>query len=78
MKAAVVQAKMAAAPRRGLSHLEAAIYVGVSPSTFQALVAEGKMPTARLIGGRNVWDIKALDAAFDDLPAKGGGSWGDM
>lgn len=74
----VAQVKGTALPRRGLSRIEAAIYIGVGITKFDELVAEGKMPRPRLIDGRKVWDIRALDLAFDELPGEaGGGSWSD-
>jgi excisionase family DNA binding protein len=66
-------------PRRGLSHTEAAMYVGISPSKFDQLLADGRMPAPRRIDGRKVWDIRDLDLAFDALPRETapGGSWDD-
>lgn len=58
-------------PRRGLSRVEAAVYVGVSPSLFDEMVADGRMPKGREINSRIVWDIRELDEAFDALPHKG-------
>jgi hypothetical protein len=55
-------------PRRGLSRDEAAMYVGISVNKFDELVASGRMPPPRLIDRRKVWDIRALDVAFDELP----------
>ncbi len=55
--------------RRGLSRAEAAAYVGVSPSLFDQMVADGRMPKPK--GGTNsrrIWDRRRLDAAFDALP----------
>ena len=54
-------------PRRGLSREEAAVYIGISPSKFDELVADGKMPKPVKIDGRRVWDIRQLDLAFDAL-----------
>ena len=70
------------APRRGLSRIDAAIYVGISPSKFDQMVADGRMPGARRIDGRKVWDVRELDLCFDDLPhaddaSPGGSSWDD-
>jgi predicted DNA-binding transcriptional regulator AlpA len=56
-------------PRRGLSHEEAAMFIGVSARKFDQLVADGRMPLPRRIDGRKVWDIRALDLAFDALPS---------
>jgi predicted DNA-binding transcriptional regulator AlpA len=56
------------APRRGLSRDEAALYVGIGPTKFDELVASGRMPRPKTIGTRKVWDVQALDIAFDELP----------
>jgi len=55
-------------PRRGLSHDEAAMYIGVSAGKFDELVVDGRMPAPVKIDGRKVWDIRSLDLAFDALP----------
>jgi predicted DNA-binding transcriptional regulator AlpA len=68
MTTAKAQLATAASPRRGLSHVEAAIYVGVGPSKFDEMVADGRMPPPRRIDGRKVWDRHELDASFNDLP----------
>jgi hypothetical protein len=58
--------------------MEAAIYVGVGPTKFDEMVADGRMPHPRLIDTRKVWDIRALDLAFEDLPEEGQkNSWAD-
>jgi hypothetical protein len=48
------------------------MYVGISASKFDELVVAGRMPRARVIDRRKVWDIRALDAAFDELPYENG------
>jgi predicted DNA-binding transcriptional regulator AlpA len=53
---------------RGLQREVAARYVGISPTKFDELVADGRMPQARRIDGRKVWDRFELDEAFADLP----------
>ena len=53
--------------RRGLSRVESAQYVGVSPSFFDRLVQERKMPAPKRIHSRTVWDVRALDSAFEAL-----------
>lgn len=58
-------------PRRGLRHDEAAEYIGVSARKFDELVADGRMPKPKRIDGRLVWDVRALDLAFDALPGSG-------
>ena len=54
--------------RRGLSRIEAAAYVGVSPSLFDVMVQDDRMPGPKLINTRTVWDRFALDHAFEALP----------
>jgi hypothetical protein len=78
----LIQLARRPAPRRGLSRLDAAIYVGISPTKFDQMVADGRMPGARRIDGRKVWDVCELDACFDDLPrdddaSPAGNSWDD-
>ena len=60
---------------RGLSRDEAARLVGVSTSTFDRLVADGRMPQPGRIFARKVWCSRAVNLAFDALldAAKGGG-----
>jgi hypothetical protein len=53
--------------KRGYSRVEAAAYVGISSTKFDQLVAEGRMPKAKQIDGRKVWDIRELDPAFEEL-----------
>jgi excisionase family DNA binding protein len=58
--------------RRGLSEVEAAIYLSLSPSFFRRLVDQGVMPRPRVAGGRRIWDVEELDVAFKALPREGG------
>jgi predicted DNA-binding transcriptional regulator AlpA len=53
---------------RGLSRAEAADYVGVSPSMFDIMVKDGRMPQPKRINSRTVWDRRRLDEAFEELP----------
>lgn len=55
-------------PPRGLCRVEAARYIGVSPTKFDEMVAASRMPPAKRIDARKVWDRLALDRAFSDLP----------
>ena len=55
-------------PPRGLSREQAAAYIGVSPSLFDILVKDGRMPAPKRINSRAVWDRLSLDAAFAALP----------
>lgn len=58
-------------PPRGLSRVESAAYIGVSPTKLDEMVRDGRMPRPKRIDGRVVWDRKQLDAAFDALPDDG-------
>lgn len=58
-------------PRRGLSREEAAVYIGVSVRKFDEMVTDGRMPRAKVIDARRVWDTHKLDLAFDALPTDG-------
>ena len=75
---AVTPVRVEVVPRRGLSRMEAARYVGVSMPTFDGLVRDGQMPKPFRIGRRVIWDLRKLDAAFDVLsgPEQGTG-WED-
>ncbi|MBY0370053.1 hypothetical protein K2X33_05160 [bacterium] len=53
---------------RGLCRVQAASYVGVSPSLFDEMVRDGRMPQPKRINARKVFDIRKLDLAFDALP----------
>ncbi|MDX3805289.1 MAG: hypothetical protein QHC89_02560 [Bosea sp. (in: a-proteobacteria)] len=55
-------------PPRGLCRVQAAAYIGVSPTLFDILVADGRMPQPKRINARKVWDLRKLDRAFDTLP----------
>jgi hypothetical protein len=59
--------EMRPVPRRGLSRDESAMYIGISAGKFDELVADGRMPTPVKIDSRKVWDVRALDLAFDAL-----------
>ena len=62
----------ASLPPRGLSRVMAAFYIGVSPSLFDAMVKDGRMPHPKRINTRTIWDVRTLDEAFDLLPTEGG------
>jgi predicted DNA-binding transcriptional regulator AlpA len=67
-------------PRRGLSRVESAMYVGVSPGKFDEMVKDGRMPQPLRIDGRKVWDMRELDLCFDELPRHDAGAvdtWAD-
>jgi predicted DNA-binding transcriptional regulator AlpA len=52
---------------RGLRREQAAAYIGVSPTKFDQLVADRRMPHPLRIDGCVVWDVQQLDLAFDAL-----------
>lgn len=45
----------------------AATYAGVSPTTFDDWIKQGIMPAGKMVGGCVLWDIRALDAAIDEM-----------
>ena len=59
-------------PPRLISRDAAAAYVGVSPNTFDKMIADGLMPNPRRLTERRLaWDVRQLDAAIDRLPVDG-------
>ncbi len=54
-----------------MSRVEAAEYVGVSPSLFDEMVKDGRMPRPKLINSRKVWHRQRLEKAFAELPEEG-------
>jgi hypothetical protein len=69
-------------PPRGLNRLASAAYVGVGVTKFDEMVEDGRMPLPKCIDSRKVWDVRALDQAFDALPVEAVGStdrtWRDV
>lgn len=53
---------------RGLNRRQAAEYVGVGPSTFDKMVADGRMPPPRRVNSLTIWDRLDLDESFAALP----------
>lgn len=51
--------------------MQAAAYIGVSPTLFDILVNDGRMPRSKQINTRKVWDLRKLDLAFEALPEDG-------
>lgn len=62
-------------PPRGLSRAQAAAYIGVSASLFDQMVRDGRMPAAKRINGRVVWDRRRVDEMFDALDDCGENPW---
>ena len=51
---------------------DAAAYVGVSPNTFDKMIADGLMPNPKRQTERRIaWDVRQLDTAIDRLPIDG-------
>ena len=63
---AVSRLPLSLAPR-GLSRVQAAEYIGVGVTKFDEMVDDGRMPQAKRIDGRLVWDRVKLDEAFEEL-----------
>jgi excisionase family DNA binding protein len=53
-------------PPRLLRADRAAAYLGMGERTFLRLVADGKLPKPKRIGGVVAWDRYRLDACIDD------------
>jgi predicted DNA-binding transcriptional regulator AlpA len=52
---------------RGLSRTESAAYIGVSPSLFDEMEKDGRMPKPLRINSRVIWDRWGIDQAFEAL-----------
>lgn len=55
-------------PPIGLSRELAAAFIGVSPSKFDEMVKDGRMPKPKHIDSRRVWSRIAIEKAFARLP----------
>jgi predicted DNA-binding transcriptional regulator AlpA len=45
-----------------------AAFLGVSPTKFDEMVNDSRMPRPKRIDGRKLWDVRALNAKVDELP----------
>jgi hypothetical protein len=54
--------------RRGLSRVEAAAYIGVSPSKFDQLRHLGRLTAPKVLDGRLIFTVERLDEFLDSLP----------
>ena len=52
----------------GLSRETAAAFIDVSPSKFDEMVKDGRMPKPKHIDARRVWSRTAIEKAFARLP----------
>lgn len=55
---------------RGLRRVDAARYLGISPSHFDAQRKAGAIPPPREMLGVVIWDRHDLDRLFGDIPAE--------
>jgi predicted DNA-binding transcriptional regulator AlpA len=60
-----------ASERLGLSRAEAAEYVGVGVTLFDAMVCDGRMPKPKKANSRLIWSRLSLERAFAALPEDG-------
>lgn len=58
-------------PPVGINREEAAAFVGFSPTKFDEMVADGRMPKPKRVDGRVVWSVRKLTMAFEALPDDG-------
>ncbi len=65
-----IQARSRVRPmvRRGLSRLEAAAYIGISPSKFDELRKTNRIPPPKVLDGRLIFTTERLDEFLDALP----------
>ncbi|GLI93939.1 helix-turn-helix transcriptional regulator [Methylocystis echinoides] len=80
MANAEARSRLGIAPRL-LRRERAAAYLDVSPTSFDKLVKEGKLPKPKRLDGFRWWDRVDLDASAESLPYEGDGapddSWND-
>jgi hypothetical protein len=55
-------------PRRGLSRVEAAMYIGISPSKFDELRKSHRIGPPKVLDGRLIFTVERLDEFLDALP----------
>jgi hypothetical protein len=56
------------AVRRGLSRIEAATYIGISPSKFDELRKANRIAPPKVLDGRLIFTVERLDEFLDALP----------
>jgi predicted DNA-binding transcriptional regulator AlpA len=70
-------------PPRLIGREAAAAYLSVSPTIFDEMVRDGRMPKPKKLGERRLaWDVRAIDLAIDLLPVHGDdtdeSTWSDV
>jgi len=58
-------------PPRWMRRVEAARWVALSPSKFDQVVKDGRLPAPKTIDGVVLWDRYRLDAAVELFPDRG-------
>ncbi len=54
-----------------MSRVEAADYIGVSPTKFDEMVKDSRMPQPKLINSKKLWSRVKIEQAFAELPEAG-------
>lgn len=62
------------APKLGYRRTEAAAFIGVSPSKFDLMVKDGRLPEPHRIDAMVIWRADELIAAFDRLTGRDTGA----
>lgn len=63
-------------PRLSLSRSEVALAIGVSPSSVDQMVSEGRLPRPRVWHTRKVWLVSEIESYLHDWPQDGHASKG--
>ena len=53
-----------------VSRVQSAFRIGTSPSLFDEMVADGRMPKPKKVNTRKIWDCLQIDEAFAALPSE--------
>lgn len=64
-------------PRFLLNRTEIAIALGVSPTTIDVMVQEGRLPPPRTWHSRKFWRVSEIEAATSEWPMEGSTHNGD-
>jgi len=57
-------------PPRGLSRIDAALYLGIGLHLFDDMVKDGRLPPPKKLNSRVIFDRIELDVAFQGLPVQ--------
>jgi predicted DNA-binding transcriptional regulator AlpA len=64
-------------PPIGLCREVAAAYIDVSPTKFDQMVADGRMPKPKRVDGRRIWDRIKIERYFAAIPGDEDGTEGN-